>query len=467
MNTPSIYAVKGRANLARPLTFLLLASILVVLATASVAQAAADLDPIILTGTNPVSPGAAPMPRIQGEIEGMGTKVVHFGFGLRAVGPITRNLDEPNNTVKLYTDAACAGPVAGEGTAKKLAEEGGIQVSSPLVPDSLTVFYATQRNAETTSACSSQGIAYRQVTTPPGAPVLESVSPASPANENFPHLIGSADPEATVSIYATPDCKGTPLASGSGASFGAGGIQVFVADNSETTFHAKVTMAGFSTACSAGSVSYREVTPPPVPGPGGGGGGGGGGTAAPAPSVTPPPPRLRTIPGGSANNNTPLVTGTAPGATAVRIYAAPDCSGSPVAKGSAGEFAAGLPVRVVDNVVAVFSGISASGGKDSKCSDPVVYVEDSMTPHTRITMGPAAKTAKRKAIFRFTDTTGNAPGTAFLCRVDRRKWKQCASPLRLRSLRPRRYQIQVKATDPAGNAEQRGAKRSFRVVARP
>lgn len=457
---------KGRANLARPLAFLLLASILVVLATASVAQAAL-LDPIILTGTNPVSPGAAPMPQIQGEIEGVETKVVHFGLGLRAVGPITRDLAEPNNTVRLYTDAACTGPVAGEGTAKRLVEEGGIQVSAPLAPDSLTVFYAKQNNAETTSACSSQGVVYRQVTTPPGAPVLESVSPPSPANGNFPHLIGSADPEATVSIYATPDCKGTPLASGSGATFGAGGIQVGVADNSETTFHAKATMAGFPSPCSAGSISYREVTPPPVPGPGGGEGGGSGGAVAPPPAVTPPAPHLRTIPGGSANNNTPLLTGTALGAATVRIYATPDCSGSPVAKGSAGEFAAGLPVRVVDNVVAVFSGISASGGKDSKCSDPAVYVEDSMTPHTRITMGPAAKTAKRKAIFRFTDTTGNVPGTAFLCRVDRRKWKQCASPLRLRSLRPRRYLIQVKATDPAGNAEQRGAKRSFRVVARP
>jgi hypothetical protein len=450
---------------ARPLLCVVVT--LIVLATAPSAQAA--LPAPILRGTNPISPGAAFSPRIQGEIEGVETKAVHFGLGLRAVGPIARDLAEPNNTVKLYTDAACAGVIAGEGSAKKLAEEGGIQVNVPLAEDSVTTFYATQSNAETISACSSQGVTYRQVTTPPSAPILESVSPASPANENFPRLIGSADPEATVSIYPTSDCSGTPLASGSGASFGAGGIQVSVADNSETTFHAEVTMAGFSTECSLSSIAYREVTPPPAPGPGGGGGGGAGGGSgnAPGPSVAPPPPHLRTMPGGSANNNTPLVTGTAQGAAAVRIYAAPDCSGSPVTKGSAGEFAAGLPVRVVDNVVAVFSGVSVAGGKASGCSEPVVYVEDSLTPHTRITMGPAAKTAKRRAIFRFTDTTGNAPGTAFLCRVDRRKWKRCSSPLRLGDLQPRRYLVQVKATDPAGNAEQQGAKRSFRVVARP
>jgi hypothetical protein len=444
------------------------AGALIALTTASTAQAAL-LAPI-LRGTNPASPGAALRPAIQGEIEGVETKVVHFGLGLKAVGPIGRDLAEPNNTVRLYTDASCSSPVAGQGTAKKLSEEGGIQVSAPLAPDSVTVFYATQSNGESTSACSSQGVAYRQVTTAPTPPVLESVSPASPANENFPRLFGSADPEATVSIYATPDCSGKPLASGSGATFTGEGIPVLVADNSETTFHAKVTMAEFSTICSASSVSYREVTPA-VPGPGGGGGGGGGGgsggTVAPGAAVAPPPPHLRTIPGGVANDNTPLVTGTALGAVTVRIYASSDCSGSPVAKGSAAEFAAGLPVPVVDNVVATFSAVSSVGGKDSKCSDPVTYVEDSTTPHTRITMGPAAKTAKHKAIFRFTDTTDNAPGTVFLCRVDRRKWKQCASPLHLRGLRPRRYLVQVKATDPAGNAEQRGVKRSFRVVPRP
>ena len=460
---------KGRANLARPF-LCVVGTMLLALAVAPAAQA--TLLAPILRGTNPASPGAALRPAIQGEIEGVETKAVDFGFGLRAVGPIARDLAEPNNTVKLYTDSACTSAVAGEGTAKKLAEEGGIQVSAPLAADSVTVFYATQSNGETTSACSSQGLTYRQVTTAPTPPVLESVSPASPANENFPHLFGSTDPEATVSIYATPDCSDEPLASGSGATFAGAGIEVFVSDNSETTFHAKVTMAGFSTTCSASSVSYREVTPA-GPGPGGGGGGGGGagggsgGTVAPGAAVAPPPPHLHTIPGGVANDNTPLVAGTALGAVTVRIYASPDCSGSPVAKGSAAEFAAGLPVPVVDNVVATFSGVSAVGGKDSKCSDPVTYVEDSTTPHTRITMGPAAKTAKRKAIFRFTDTTGNAPGTVFLCRVDRRKWKQCASPLRLRGLRPRRYLVQVKATDPAGNAEQRGVKRSFRVVSRP
>ncbi len=161
------------------------------------------------------------------------------------------------------------------------------------------------------------------------------------------------------------------------------------------------------------------------------------------------------------------MTGNAPGAATVRIFADPNCGGSPVVKATAAEFEAGIAIRVVENDVTVLSARSLAGDKVSDCSDPVTYVEDSLTPHTRITMGPASKTAKRRAILRFMDTTGNAPGTTFLCKVDKRRWRRCASPLRLRKLRPKRYVVQVKATDPAGNVEARTAKRRFMVVPRP
>ncbi len=115
-----------------------------------------------------------------------------------------------------------------------------------------------------------------------------------------------------------------------------------------------------------------------------------------------------------------------------------------------------------------FYGVSVGpGGGQSRCSDPVYYVEDSTIPHTRITMGPASKTRKRTAVFRFTDTTGDMPGTAFFCKVDRGKWKPCSSPFRVKRLRLRRHTVRVKAIDPAGNTELKAAQRRFRVVPRP
>ncbi len=278
----SAKATEGRAGMARPSLCVLAVAIVACLALAGSAHAAL-LAPV-LASTNPVSPGASLTPRIQGEIpeEGGGTKVV-LGVGLRGAGPITRTGGDPGNTVRLYTEPGCTGPVAGVGTVEDL-EGAGVQASPAVTPDAVTTFYAREIDpVEGESPCSTQGIAYRQVTNPPGAPVLESVTPASPANDNLPRLTGSANPEATVSIHTSASCAGTAIASGPGSAFASPGIQVNVPDNSETTFWAKATFTvhfegggtgDFASGCSAAPITYQEVTPPPGD-PGGGGVSGG------------------------------------------------------------------------------------------------------------------------------------------------------------------------------------------------
>lgn len=379
----------------------------------------------------------------------------------RLGGP-QRSSFEPEAIVTIYAgDGTCLNPAAvkGEGTVEEL-EGAGIQVTVGV--DSITTFYATIRDSSGTSPCSFESVTYRQVNGPPSAPVFGMVMPASPAADNFPHVNGSADGESTVTIYSTADCSGQPLASGSSAVFASPGIQVPVANNSTTTFFATAAWGGFTSACSTSSISYQQVaaaSPAPPPPPPTAGGGAGSNTTPPA------PPHLRTSPAGRANDNTPLVSGSAPGAATVNIFSNRSCDGSPVAKGSAAQLAAGLEVQVAENAAVSFSGISVGpGGEQSRCSPPVYYVEDSTVPHTRITMGPAAKTRKHVAVFRFTDTTEDTPGTTFLCRVDRAEWKKCSSPLHLRHLRTRRYVLRVKATDVAGNAETRAATRRFKVI---
>ena len=93
----------------------------------------------------------------------------------------------------------------------------------------------------------------------------------------------------------------------------------------------------------------------------------------------------------------------------------------------------------------------------------MTYIEDSLAPRTRITLGPGAKTRRRTAVFRFLDATGN-PGTTFLCRLDRGKWRACKTPRSFRRLRFGRHVVRVKATDAAGNRETVGAKRRFKVI---
>jgi hypothetical protein len=57
-----------------------------------------------------------------------------------------------------------------------------------------------------------------EVAPPPSAPTLSATVPASPANANSPKIVGSAAAGSTVRIYATSDCAGAPLATGSAAS---------------------------------------------------------------------------------------------------------------------------------------------------------------------------------------------------------------------------------------------------------
>ena len=51
------------------------------------------------------------------------------------------------------------------------------------------------------------------------------------------------------------------------------------------------------------------------------------------------------VPGERANDLTPSVAGSAPGAVTVTVYADDNCSGAPVAKGSPAELAAGFRCR--------------------------------------------------------------------------------------------------------------------------
>jgi hypothetical protein len=100
------------------------------------------------------------------------------------------------------------------------------------------------------------------------APTLTGTSPPSPANENNPHLLGSAPAGTTVALFTSADCSGAPVGSGTAADLQSPGIAVPVAGDSTTTFHALTIDAGGNrSACSSSSVTYQEKsTSPPVRG---------------------------------------------------------------------------------------------------------------------------------------------------------------------------------------------------------
>jgi hypothetical protein len=434
------------------------ASLLTLAALSFAAPALAAPPAPSLAGTHPSSPGLSTTPRVYGSVSGISTS--RIGVHSSAVTA----LGGEEGTITIYAQPGCAGPEAATGSVAEFTNS-GIEVT--VAPGSNTTFSATNSDVSGISGCSNN-ITYQQVSDPPSAPELTAVNPPSPADDNLPHLIGSADASATVAIFTNPGCGGSPVGEGSAATFAGGGIQVGVADNSTTTFYARASWAELPSACSSTSVTYQEVSSAPVtpPGPGDGTPGGSAGSGGgPASSKPPPAPKLRTVPGGRANNSTPLVTASSSGAALVRIFKNAPCSGHPVIAGTAAQLAEGLPVPVAENATTRFYGEAVSAdGKTSDCSDPVSYAEDSSPPQTRITFGPGVKTRKHVVVFRFDDITEDPPDTTFLCKLDRAPWKACQAPLRLPRLGLKAHTLRVKGVDQAGNEEAGGAAWKFKVV---
>lgn len=422
---------------------------------------AAPRTPTIL-GTHPSSPGISLTPRVYGTAEEVITTV--FGPEQEPDGPFA---DGEESTVAIYPTSDCSGPELASGGSSEF-EGSGIPV--PVLAESITTFYATNTDATGTSSC-SEGIVYRQVEDPPDPAIVLGVTPASPADDNLPLVSGSAEPDSTVAIFANSSCSGPSLATGSAATFSGPGIQVSVPDNSTTAFYALASWAELPASCSSTSVTYQEVTvapstpeQPEPPTTGSGSGPQGGPGVAPARPVA---PKIHTAPGSRSSDSKPLVAGRAPGAAEVDVFRNAACTGKPAASATAAEFSTGLRLEVAENAVTRFYARSSdSAGNLSDCSEEAVYVEDSAPPLTRITFGPGVKTRKRAPVFRFTDLSGDPPGTSFLCKLDRRPWRPCQAPWRLSHLSVKAHVAMVRAIDAAGNEEAVPAKRRFKVIAR-
>lgn len=220
-------------------------------------------------------------------------------------------------------------------------------------------------------------------------------------------------------------------------------------------------------------------------------------------ALGPVAPQLNTTdPPSPAPSTSPRIVGDAEIGSTVKIYKTSNCSGEPVAHGTAAQLSSpGIQVNVAIDQTAKFWATAEAEGFVSLCSSSISYTQQSfssggggegggggsskggsssggkkapappkvesfayVTPHTRITFAPASKTRARRPVFRFTDSTGQ-DGTRFSCKLDRRPWKGCSSPLKVKRLNLGRHVIAVKAINAVGEVEPRPVARRFKVVA--
>lgn len=222
--------------------------------------------------------------------------------------------------------------------------------------------------------------------------------------------------------------------------------------------------------------------------------------------IGPPPPSLeQTSPSSPNPSTTPTIIGQAQAGSFVKVYKTSNCSGEPVAQGTAAQLASpGLTVTVpvatgsttnyrataeAEGVVSACSsqisykqedpppppaeegsgegdtGNGTAGGKTGKTSGGSGKGIEYVAPQLKITFGPAFKTRQRRPVFRFADTTGQ-PGTNFFCRVDKKAWTGCTSPIKVKKLKLGRHVFSVKAVNAIGTPGAGPQKRAFKVVKR-
>jgi hypothetical protein len=186
------------------------------------------------------------------------------------------------------------------------------------------------------------------------------------------------------------------------------------------------------------------------------------------------------------------------GAT-IKLYSTSNCTGEPVATGTATQLGApGIHVSVAPESATTFRAIAEAEGFVSPCSGEVFYRQWSEefeeeeggggivglkptpkaappslgplvpipheVPQTRITFGPASKTRIARPVFRFTDTTGQLD-TTFICKLDHKAWKPCSSPLKLPKVGRGKHTFRVKGVNAVGVWEAQPTKREFKLVA--
>ena len=186
-------------------------------------------------------------------------------------------------------------------------------------------------------------------------------------------------------------------------------------------------------------------------------------TAAQAPNA---PSLSVTSPASPANANSPKVLGSAAPGSQVRIYTSSDCSGVPLASGTAADLSSpGITVSVPDNSITAFRATATdAAGNSSSCSGAITYTEDSAAPDTTIGSGPLGLTNNSTPTFGFSSSES---GSSFQCRFDSAAFAPCSGPGATHTpssaLSQGTHTFEVRAADQAGNTDQTPASRSVTV----
>jgi hypothetical protein len=127
--------------------------------------------------------------------------------------------------------------------------------------------------------------------------------------------------------------------------------------------------------------------------------------------------------------------------------------GEPVLAGpSVGDFRQVLGSPTINGGIDGISALDLDGMPRFQGPAPDIgaHEYDLIAPETTISKQPKPKTTSTKAKLKF---RSSETGSSFRCKVDKKPYKDCPSPLKLKGLDPGKHKVLVKAVDPAGNED--------------
>jgi subtilisin-like proprotein convertase family protein len=154
-----------------------------------------------------------------------------------------------------YLGTICTGPGDFNGTA---AELHGAGIPFSATGDGTTTFVIESFDLAGNGSGCSAPVTYVEDSTAPAAPSLSGTDPGATANQNSPKVKGSAEAGAQVRLFASTDCSGAPIGTGSAGDLAGAGLTAAVPDDATTQIRATATdAAGNASGCSA-SIAYTE-----------------------------------------------------------------------------------------------------------------------------------------------------------------------------------------------------------------
>lgn len=286
--------------------------------------------------------------------------------GINPVGPANNNSPvisgtaEASSTISFYTDNTCSGAIVGTGSTNA---SGTFSVVLTVNDDETNTYYATATDASNNaSSCSSTSVAYTEDSTIPTEPVFTGTNPVSPGLSLTPVISGTADANTTVKLFTTNNCSGAALYTTTANGSGVFSVNATVTASSTTTYYATSTDQALNVSdCTSTPITYVQGD-----------------------AVVPNEPVITGInPVGPANYNSPIISGTSEANTAIKFYAASDCSGAVIGSGTtngAGNF--NITLAVTDDITSTFyaTATDASNNVSDCSSTSATYVEDSTLP---------------------------------------------------------------------------------------